>query len=279
MLDQDRGAGRRPPRRRSRSGQSWDAVAKKYSTDPTTKNNGRAAQGVTKGQEDQALDTAAFSAQVNKIGGPVKGQFGYYVFEVTKITKPTQQSLAQATPLIQQTLRASSRRAPRTRSTAGQERAWLSQTKCRSSLRDGGLQRLQGAEDLDHRPPQRAPTHFPTDAARHDDRVSPSGAAADAGGAGAPRGDHEQAPDRVPVGPRAGRALDRPAHGRGGLRARRRRAACDDHKLLDELGDVLFQVHFLSLLLEERGAGSLAEVTEHCTEKLIRRHPHVFGEA
>jgi MazG family protein len=53
----------------------------------------------------------------------------------------------------------------------------------------------------------------------------------------------------------------------------------DDAKLLDELGDVLFQVYFLSLLLEERGRGSLAEVAEHCTEKLIRRHPHVFGEA
>ncbi len=53
----------------------------------------------------------------------------------------------------------------------------------------------------------------------------------------------------------------------------------DDAKLLDELGDVLFQVHFLALLLEERGAGDLAEVARHCTEKLIRRHPHVFGEA
>jgi MazG family protein len=52
----------------------------------------------------------------------------------------------------------------------------------------------------------------------------------------------------------------------------------DDAKLLDELGDVLFQVYFLALLLEERGAGSLAEVAEHCTEKLIRRHPHVFGD-
>jgi XTP/dITP diphosphohydrolase/tetrapyrrole methylase family protein/MazG family protein/ATP diphosphatase len=52
----------------------------------------------------------------------------------------------------------------------------------------------------------------------------------------------------------------------------------DDAKLLDELGDVLFQVHFLALLLEERGGGSLAEVAEHCRQKLIRRHPHVFGE-
>ncbi len=53
----------------------------------------------------------------------------------------------------------------------------------------------------------------------------------------------------------------------------------DDAKLLDELGDVLFQVMFLSMLLEERGAGSLAVVADHCREKLIRRHPHVFGEA
>jgi MazG family protein len=52
----------------------------------------------------------------------------------------------------------------------------------------------------------------------------------------------------------------------------------DDAKLLDELGDVLFQVHFLALLLEERGAGSLAAVAEHARQKLIRRHPHVFGE-
>jgi nucleoside triphosphate diphosphatase len=52
----------------------------------------------------------------------------------------------------------------------------------------------------------------------------------------------------------------------------------DDAKLLDELGDVLFQVHFLALLLEERGAGSLADVAEHVRQKLIRRHPHFFGE-
>jgi MazG family protein len=53
----------------------------------------------------------------------------------------------------------------------------------------------------------------------------------------------------------------------------------DDAKLLDELGDVLFQVHFLALLLEERSVGDLAQVADHCAEKLIRRHPHVFGEA
>jgi XTP/dITP diphosphohydrolase/tetrapyrrole methylase family protein/MazG family protein/ATP diphosphatase len=53
----------------------------------------------------------------------------------------------------------------------------------------------------------------------------------------------------------------------------------DDEKLIDELGDVLFQVHFLALLLEERGAGDLGRVAESMSAKLVRRHPHVFGEA
>jgi uncharacterized protein YabN with tetrapyrrole methylase and pyrophosphatase domain len=52
----------------------------------------------------------------------------------------------------------------------------------------------------------------------------------------------------------------------------------DDRKMLDELGDVLFQVVFLSLLMEERGEGSFGDVAEHCRQKLIRRHPHVFGD-
>ena len=52
----------------------------------------------------------------------------------------------------------------------------------------------------------------------------------------------------------------------------------DDAKLRDELGDVLFQVWFLALLLEERGAGSLEQVADDLRAKLIRRHPHVFGD-
>jgi MazG family protein len=51
----------------------------------------------------------------------------------------------------------------------------------------------------------------------------------------------------------------------------------DDAKLLDELGDLLFQVYFLALLLEERGAGNLEEVAQAIHAKLVARHPHVFG--
>ena len=52
----------------------------------------------------------------------------------------------------------------------------------------------------------------------------------------------------------------------------------DVEAMVDELGDVLFQVLFLSLLLEERGEGDLAAVAESCAAKLIRRHPHVYGD-
>ena len=54
--------------------------------------------------------------------------------------------------------------------------------------------------------------------------------------------------------------------------------AGDDEKLLDELGDLLFQVYFLALLLEERGKGDLETAATLIHDKLVRRHPHVFGD-
>jgi MazG family protein len=50
-------------------------------------------------------------------------------------------------------------------------------------------------------------------------------------------------------------------------------------KLLDELGDLLFQVYFLALLLEEQGHGDLEQAARGIHAKLVRRHPHVFGDA
>jgi MazG family protein len=50
-------------------------------------------------------------------------------------------------------------------------------------------------------------------------------------------------------------------------------------KLLDELGDLLFQVYFLALLLDEQGEGDLERVARGVHAKLVARHPHVFGDA
>ena len=55
--------------------------------------------------------------------------------------------------------------------------------------------------------------------------------------------------------------------------------AGDDAKLVDELGDLLYQTFFLSLLLAERGAGDLETVARSVHDKLVRRHPHVFGDS
>src|SRR5947209_12897996 len=54
--------------------------------------------------------------------------------------------------------------------------------------------------------------------------------------------------------------------------------AGDDHEMLEELGDLLLQVVFHCQLARERGAFDFDEVARHITDKLIRRHPHVFGD-
>jgi foldase protein PrsA len=86
------------------SGQSWKSVAKKYSIDTASKSNGGKLPGVAKGQQEKALDAAVFKADKGKLSGPVKTQFGWYVFEVTKVTKAKEQSLEESKASIKQIL-------------------------------------------------------------------------------------------------------------------------------------------------------------------------------
>jgi uncharacterized protein YabN with tetrapyrrole methylase and pyrophosphatase domain len=53
--------------------------------------------------------------------------------------------------------------------------------------------------------------------------------------------------------------------------------AGDDHEMAEELGDLLLQVVFHCQLAKERGAFDFEQVARHITDKLLRRHPHVFG--
>ena len=48
--------------------------------------------------------------------------------------------------------------------------------------------------------------------------------------------------------------------------------------LKEELGDVLFQILFLAKLSEEKGEFNISDVVDVISEKMIRRHPHVFGD-
>jgi foldase protein PrsA len=86
-------------------GQSFKAVAKRYSIDEASKGQGGKLPDVTKGQQEKAFDQAIFRAKRGQLEGPVKTQFGWYVFEVTKITPASQQSLDQARDTIKNLLR------------------------------------------------------------------------------------------------------------------------------------------------------------------------------
>src|SRR4051812_14462111 len=86
-------------------GQKWASVAKKYSIDEASKAQGGKLPGVAKGQQEKSFDTAIFGAKKSVIVGPVKTQFGYYVFKVTKITPAAQQTQQQAHDTIVNLLR------------------------------------------------------------------------------------------------------------------------------------------------------------------------------
>jgi foldase protein PrsA len=87
------------------SGQPWKKVVKQYSIDEASKAQGGKLPAVSKGQNEKAFDEAIFGARKGEIKGPVKTQFGWYVFEVQKITPASQQSLAESKETIRNLLR------------------------------------------------------------------------------------------------------------------------------------------------------------------------------
>ena len=117
------------------SGQSFKSVAKKYSIDQASKAQGGKLPAVAKGQQEKALDTAIFAADKGKLVGPVKTQFGYYVFEVTKINKATQQTLDQAKATIKQTLASQNQQKALDSFVKSFRKRWKAKTDCRDAYR------------------------------------------------------------------------------------------------------------------------------------------------
>src|SRR4051794_4121135 len=86
-----------------KSGESWTKVAKKYSIDDTSKASGGKLPAQAKGTLDKELDDAVFSAKKNELEGPIKTQYGYYVFAGTAATDASQQRLGGGNETSQQT--------------------------------------------------------------------------------------------------------------------------------------------------------------------------------
>jgi foldase protein PrsA len=116
------------------SGQKWPAVAKKYSIDEASKAQGGKQEGATKDQFDKAVAEGIFSAKKGQLTGPVKSQFGYYVFEVEKITKASQQTLDQAKETIRQTLQSTNQQKVLDDFIKEFEKKWQDRTECRDGF-------------------------------------------------------------------------------------------------------------------------------------------------
>ena len=115
-------------------GQSFKKVAKQYSVDQASKNQGGVLLAVAKGQQEKALDQAVFAAKKGNLVGPVKTQFGYYVFKVTKITPASQQSLKQATPTIKQLLASQNQQKALDSFVKDFRDKWKAKTNCRDGF-------------------------------------------------------------------------------------------------------------------------------------------------
>jgi len=86
-------------------GAKFKTVVKKYSVDEASKAQGGLLPAVSEGQQEPAFDKAIFSTEKGQLAGPVKTQFGWYVFEVDKITKASQQTLEESKDTIRNLLR------------------------------------------------------------------------------------------------------------------------------------------------------------------------------
>jgi foldase protein PrsA len=115
-------------------GQSFKTVAAKFSIDQGTRDNGGLLAAIPKGQQEKALDDATFKASKNQIEGPVKTQFGYYVFEVTKITPGSQQSLAQSKASIKQLLVSQQQQTKLDAFVKDFQKKWKNRTECQKGF-------------------------------------------------------------------------------------------------------------------------------------------------
>jgi len=113
-------------------GMSWKGAARKYSTDAASKANGGLLRGVGKGQEDKALDQAAFSAKKGVIVGPVKGQFGWYIVRVVGITPPKTTTLAEARSQIKPLLAQQGSQQKMAAFITDFQKRWKGKTNCRA---------------------------------------------------------------------------------------------------------------------------------------------------
>jgi foldase protein PrsA len=112
------------------SGESWKQVARKYSTDPASKGSSGKLPGVSKGQQEPALDKAVFASKRGELVGPIKTQFGYYLFTIEKIHPEQTQSLEKARESIQSIVAAQQQQQKLDSFVQDFQSKWKERTRC-----------------------------------------------------------------------------------------------------------------------------------------------------
>lgn len=121
-------------KRRIDGGEEWAAVAKDLSIDPSSKAQGGKLPAVAEGQQEAAFDEAIFSAAKGETVGPVKTQFGFYVFRVTKVTEATQQTEEEASETIKQLLASQKQQESLDKFVKDFTEKWREKTECREGF-------------------------------------------------------------------------------------------------------------------------------------------------
>ena len=238
-----------------KNGADFEALVKKYSTDTGSKSNG-GKYTANRGQSVPEFDEAAFKLKTNEISKPVKTQFGYHIIEPLADTSHAGDVVRGRQGRGQGLAAAGEAQRDDDEVGRGPAEAVRGQGQLRHRLR------ASGAPGDRRRPRPSNVLRMPLSEALLDLQELTRRLRRDC-----PWDREQTARTIVPHTVEEAYEVADAA------------LADDPPKLVDELGDLLFQVYFLSLLLEEQGEGDLEAVARAVHEKLVRRHPHVFGDA
>jgi foldase protein PrsA len=132
---------------------SWKEVAKQYSTDPSSKDNGGLRQGLTEGLVEEPLNGDVFNADIGKIEGPVKTQLGYYIYEVEKISPASTQPLSQVQAQIRSQLEQQAQQNAFSQFVSNYGGKWQSRTFCAAGYVVNRCENYKGTGHPDGAPP------------------------------------------------------------------------------------------------------------------------------
>lgn len=114
-------------------GDSWRSVARRYSIDAASREQGGALKDVTRGSQDAGLEKALFGADKGEVVGPIKTSLGFYVVEVDDVTKASQQTFEES----RETIRASLVQQKQQKALAAFEKEYVEEWREKTECRDG----------------------------------------------------------------------------------------------------------------------------------------------